>query len=123
MKKTYGSICFVAILWLVVSGCADTPVLGGPVMAEKLVDGVYEGSAKGGPNKATVRVTIEGQKMTNIEILEHSALRGKKAEPILPQRMIDAQSTNVDAVSGATNSSKVIMNAVQNALEQAYQAK
>ena len=123
MKKMYASICCVMILLGILSGCAETPVLGGPVVAEKLVDGVYEGSAKGGPNTATVRVTIDGQRITSIEILKHSAMKGKKAEPILPQRIIDAQSTAVDAVSGATNSSKVIMNAVQNAIEQAYQAK
>ncbi len=40
--------------------------------------------------------------------------------PIL-ERIIETQSTRVDVVSGATNSSRVIMNAVQKAIEKAYQ--
>ncbi|GAK56987.1 hypothetical protein U27_03951 [Candidatus Vecturithrix granuli] len=44
----------------------------------------------------------------------------EKTEPIIPQRIIENQSTAVDSVTGATNSSTVIMNAVQNALEKAY---
>ena len=124
MKKI--TFCWTLIILLVVSssfflsGCAKTEVIGGPVEPEKLIDGVYEGSAKGGPNSAVVRVTIQDQKITHIEILDHDAWKGKKAEPIIPQRIIDQQSTNVDTVSGATNSSKVIMNAVQHALEKAY---
>ena len=47
-------------------------------------------------------------------------MRGKKAELIIPGRIIEKQSTDVDAVSGATNSSHVIMNAVQKAIEKAY---
>lgn len=110
----------VLSICLFLSGCAKTEIIGGSVEHDKLVDGVYEGSYKGGPNKAVVKVTIEKQKIVKIEIVEHDAWKGKKAEPIIPQRIIDQQSTNVDAVSGATNSSKVIMNAVQNALEKAY---
>lgn len=89
-------------------------------MQEKLVDGVYEGSYKGGPNKAVVKVTIEDQKIVGIEIVEHDAWKGKKAEPIIPQRIMENQSTAVDSVTGATNSITVIMNAVQKALEKAY---
>jgi uncharacterized protein with FMN-binding domain len=47
-------------------------------------------------------------------------MRGVKADPIIQERIIESQSTNVDAVSGATNSSYVIMNAVQKAVEKAY---
>lgn len=123
MKKIWGMLGVIMIVWIAVGGCAETPLLGGPVAHENLVDGVYEGCAKGGPNSAVVRVTIAGQKIVKIDILEHNALKGKKAEPILPPRMIAAQSTAVDAVSGATNSSKVIMNAVQNAIAQAYRTE
>jgi len=85
------------------------------------VDGVYEGSYRGGPNKALVKVTIKDNTIVNIEIAEHKALKGKKAELPILKRIIENQSTDVDAVSGATNSSRVIMNAVQKAIEKAYQ--
>ena len=74
---------------LFLSGCAKTEIIGGSVEHDKLVDGVYEGSYKGGPNKAVVKVTIEKQKIVKIEIVEHDAWKGKKAEPIIPQRIID----------------------------------
>lgn len=104
-------------LWL---GCAETPVTGAPVDHVKLMDGTYEGSYRGGPNKATVQVTIGDNSIVNIEILQHQAWRGGIAEATIVERIIATQSTKVDAVSGATNSSRVIMNAVQDAIEKAY---
>lgn len=90
---------------------------------KKLMDGTYEGSYKGGPNKALVKVTIKDNRIVHIQILEHWALKGKKAELIVVRNIIEQQSTGVDAVSGATNSSRVIMNAVQRAIEKAYNEK
>jgi uncharacterized protein with FMN-binding domain len=101
-------------------GCAETPVNGAPIEHARLEDGAYEGSYRGGPNKASVRVTIENGKIVNIDILQHQAWRGHIAEAAIVERIIDHQSTKVDAVSGATNSSRVIMNAVQVAIEKAY---
>jgi uncharacterized protein with FMN-binding domain len=65
-------------------------------------------------------VTIKRNAIVNIEIVEHQAWKGKQAESAILDRIIAEQSTNVDAVSGATNSSRVIMNAVQKAVEEAY---
>ena len=101
--------------------CAETPITGIPLMHAQLIDGTYQGSYRGGPNKAIVRVTVKNGKIAHITIVEHQAWRGKKAEGPIVERIIAEQSTNVDAVSGATNSSRVIMNAVQNAVEKAYQ--
>ena len=105
-------------LWL---GCGSAPMPRGPVAQGKLRDGVYEGSYKAGLNKADVRVTIKDSRIVDIEIVKHRAWKGKKAEPVIPIRIIEQQSTEVDAVSGATNSSQVIMNAVQRAIEKAYE--
>ena len=68
-------------------------------------------------------MTIKEKRITDIEIVEHSTWKGKKAEPVIPKSIIDNQTTEVDAVSGATNSSRVIMNAVQKAIEKSYQKK
>jgi uncharacterized protein with FMN-binding domain len=96
-------------------------VIGGPVSQEKLVDGSYEGRYEAGPNKAVVKVAIKDNRIVNIKILKHRAWKGKKAESVIPRIIIERQSTEVDAVSGATYSSRVIMNAVQRAIEKAYQ--
>ena len=110
-----------AVISMVCSGCTAAPIIGAPLNREKLVDGAYEGTYEGWPNKALVKVTIEDKTVVNIQILEHRALKGEKAELVIPRRIIEDQSTAVDAVSGATNSSRVIMNAVQRAVEKAYQ--
>ncbi len=113
---------FSGIAFLSSSGCGKSVVTGGPVVSERLKDGTYEGSASSWPNSVTVKVTIADGKIAKIEFLSHySSWIGKKAEGPIPQRIIEKQSTNVDAVTGATNSSRVIMNAVQDAVEKAYQ--
>ena len=122
--KYSGGLIYFAISVLLITamllGCAETPVTGGHVDHTKLKDGTYEGSYRGGPNKASVQVTIKDNNLVNIEILQHQAWRGVIAEATIVERIIAGQSTKVDAVSGATNSSRVIMNAVQNAIEKAY---
>lgn len=110
----------VTIISISFSGCKETPIIGGPIEHKKLMDGTYEGDYEGGLNKAVVRVTIRDKKIVDIEIVEHSAWKGKKAEPVIPKRIIEKQSTEVEAVSGATNSSRVIMNAIQRAVEKVY---
>ncbi|MDJ0766479.1 MAG: FMN-binding protein [Myxococcota bacterium] len=116
------SLILAGLLLLLGGGaCGAAKIIGGPVQIGKLKDGVYQGSDRNGPNKAVVEVTIENQKIVEVKIIQHNAWKGKKADPIIPKRIIDHQSTHVDAVSGATNSSNVIMNATQKAIDQAYQ--
>ncbi len=114
-----GIAFFIQIAFL--NGCSQAPVIGGPVDRARLVEGIYEGSYREWPNSAAVRVTVKGNAIVSIEIVEHQAWRGKKAEAAVLNRIVEEQSTNVDAVTGATNSSRVIMNAVQNAIQKAYQ--
>jgi uncharacterized protein with FMN-binding domain len=97
------------------------PSGGGEIEEKRLVDGVYDGSYRHGLNSATVRVTISQGKIADTELVKHFASwKGDKANEVIPQRIVAQQSTDIDAVSGATNSSRVIMNAVQEALEKAY---
>jgi len=103
-------------------GCAPLQIIGGPVDQAKLVDGFYEGSYRGWPNKASVRVEIKNNRILNFEIvkLQSWGWKDEKLRLLILERIIATQSTRVDAVSGATNSSRVIMNAVQKATERAY---
>ena len=110
----------LTILSILFLSCATASRIGEPV-SKRLKDGVYEGSYKAGPNKASVMVTIRTNHIIDIQIVEHWAWKGKTAEMAITKKIIENQSTDVDAVSGATNSSIVIMNAVQKAIEKAYQ--
>ncbi len=66
---------------------------------------------------AKVEVTVKNNRIINIEILEHKTGMGSKAEAIT-NSVLDAQSLEVDFISGATGSSTVILKAIENALEE-----
>ena len=78
-------------------------------------DGVYIGEYDVNVIYAKVEVTLANGEITNINILEHRNERGKSAETVT-DKIIEEQKIDVDAVSGATNSSTVIKKAVENAL-------
>lgn len=82
----------------------------------KVSNGTYLGSFDALEVGADVKVTVNNHKITDIKIIHHKNVRGKKAE-VIPERVIAAQSLQVDTVSGATNSSKVILKAIDRALE------
>ena len=79
-------------------------------------DGVYVGEYDVDFIYAKVEVTVQNGEITNINILEHRHERGKTAE-VITDSIIDEQKIDVDAISGATNSSTVIKKAVENALK------
>jgi uncharacterized protein with FMN-binding domain len=80
-----------------------------------VADGNYRGNSRVGPVRVSLDVTVKNRAISSIEIIKHFNGRGKKAEALIP-RIIEAQSLEVDVVSGATGSSKAILKAVENAL-------
>jgi len=89
-----------------------------PDLTEKQ-DGAYRGEfdLSGTPVKVTLDVIIRNQKISSINIVRHMCSPiGKKAESII-EKIIAQQNLEIDAVSGATGSSKTILKAVENALE------
>ena len=85
------------------------------ISISNIPDGIYMGEYDVDFIYAKVKVTIQNRTITGIELLEHKNGRGKPAETII-DRIIEKQKINVDAVSGATNSSIVIKKAVENAI-------
>ena len=110
-----GVVIFVAL-----GGCAFVQKINKlmieNVPVQQVKDGTYEGSTLIFPVTASVRVTVSGGKITNIVMLSHGHGPGHGADAILP-RVIAAQSLEVDAVSGATYSSKVVLKAIETALK------
>ena len=84
-------------------------------------DGTFTGTASGYHGTVKVSVTIKDNKIKAIKVLENhdDAAYFNRAKGILLPLMIKKQSTNVDAVSGATFSSNGIIKAVRNALSKA----
>lgn len=85
----------------------------------ELEDGVYTGSADAFRGDVEVQVTVENQKVKDIDILSYCDTEEYffKAAPVVIEEIKTEQSLNVDAVSGATYSSNGIIQAVANALE------
>ena len=81
-------------------------------------DGTYKGSANGYGGKVTVNVTVSKKTMTAIDVASAPGETDsffQRAKGVI-DKMLTAQSTDVDVVSGATYSSNGIIGAVKNAL-------
>jgi len=81
----------------------------------EISDGIYEGSCNVFPVSVKVEVAVKNHTITNINLVEHKNGKGYAAE-VLPGKVVEAQSLEVDTVSGATYSSKAILKAIKNAL-------
>lgn len=81
----------------------------------KVPDGVYTGSYDVSWVAAEVEVTVKDHKISDIALTNHKNGKGKPAEIIL-QKVVESQNLNVDIVTGATSSSKVILKSIENAL-------
>lgn len=129
----------VAVLGTTIALLADAPerqelqtLTIGTVDFTKLRDGIYVGKyegAKGDARNAAVEVTISGGEITEIKILKGALdkngnpaeLTGGMTMDDLFQRVIESESLQVDAISGATLTSKAHLKAMENALEQAQE--
>lgn len=120
MSESFAQRLGVVLVVLAIACACMASRIGRPVHPGELTDGVYEGKAKSFPNSARVRVTVLEGRIVDVELLRHGASSiGHRADEVIPALIVEKQSTKVDAVTGATNSSHVIMNAVEKALESA----
>ena len=125
-KILLGIICLVVLSGIIIGGKYLISVRNyqrtikgltiNKVDLSKIPDGKYIGSYDVNLISAKVSVTVKNHKIENIDLLEHKTDRGKPAE-VIPGMVVKAQSLQVDTVSGATNSSKTILKAIENALK------
>jgi len=72
-----------------------------------------------------VRLTLTGGTISKVTVLQYPSGNGKDQEindyalPILTQETVDAQSAQIDMVSGATVTSNGYLESLQSALDQA----
>ncbi len=91
----------------------DAIEIGGVDLGQ-VPDGTYRGSSDAVFVSAEVEVTVENHRIVDIQ-LQHKHGWGEDAE-VIPDRVIEAQSLEVELITGATASSKVILDAIKNAL-------
>ncbi len=100
----------------------DTPA---PAAAALYTAGTYTQTAKGFGGDIVVTMDFDDSKITNVNVVGEQETEGigKNAVTQLPQKILDAQSTEVDAIAGATISSTAIKTAAQACINQAKGAE
>jgi uncharacterized protein with FMN-binding domain len=113
------------------SQSTPVPSTGAPAASSppssKYKDGQYTGAAEDAfYGYIQVEATISGGKITNVQFLQAPNDRStsveinQQADPDLAQEAIQAQSAQVDVVSGATDSSEAFVQSLSSALQKAH---
>ena len=79
-------------------------------------DGSHMGEYSSFPVMAKVNVIVKNNQIISVELLSYRHGQNMKLDE-LPDRIVQAQSLDVDAVSGATLTSKTVLLAVERALK------
>lgn len=83
----------------------------------QVADGKYLGEFSYSKSHCKVEVTVNNHRIDDIRILENGENdHAKKAEAVVG-RVLDEQKVNVDAIAGATTTSKALLKAVESALD------
>ena len=87
-------------------------------------DGTYTGEGKGNASQIQVEVTVASGKITGVKVVKHgeTEMLLKAAEKNVSKAIVENEKNGtegVQGVTGATNSSKGIIEAVNNALKKA----
>ena len=109
------------IAWLSVQVAGNGQSDSGNGGSTNYKDGIYTGEADGFGGTIQVEVKIEKSKIAEINVISAEKEDGaylSMAKDIIP-KIIDAQSADIDTISGATFSSTGIKNASEQALEKA----
>ena len=96
-------------------------VVGGVFAQQRFRRGTYTATAQGYEGPITVSVTVNASRITAIVVDSHGdtgAFANMVFQTLIPA-MIEAQSTDVDVLSGATGTSTGLKAAVQDAIDQA----
>ena len=111
-------IVILAVLmagWAAIDPMRYKKLVVNDVILDDIPDGVYEGSFKGGRFSNSVEVTIKDHKIVDIKKVGSPTPTDKLYSQIY-DKIIEKQSLNIDAVSGASITTKTSLKAVENAL-------
>jgi len=98
-------------------------VIIAPTLADTYRDGIYEGNSPVSQfGKVRLKVEIKGGKIADITYREIPDWEPEKVRSMMRGKIIEAQSAEVDGVTGATASCELIKEAVAAALDSAAKA-
>ena len=103
-----------SVLGLLVAACGG----GAPTDGTQLANGKYTADGLNLEGTVTATVTIKGHKISSVTVKDNGNTYSKytSAYTEVPKRIVEAQSTDVDGVTGATYSSDAVKSAVDEAL-------
>jgi uncharacterized protein with FMN-binding domain len=81
----------------------------------RLPNGVYDGGYKRGRFSSKVRVTVASGRVTTIDVVQDMQYQSEVTQKAVGA-VLEAQSLQVDTVSGATITTRAFLKAVENAL-------
>jgi len=121
MKKFSKLLAVMLIAILVVSGCSKSTNTGSSSGDAAYKAGTYTATAQGNNGEIKVEVVFTEDKIESITVVEHQETPGlgDAAMDKLSSEIVEKQSTDVDVVAGATNSSNALINAVKDCINQA----
>ncbi len=103
-----------------------TPTTAGTTSGSPYKDGSYTGSVADAQwGNIQVKAVIQNGKITDVQFLQYPNERNRSieinnyADPQLSSEAIQAQSAQVDVISGATDTSEAFIQSLTNALSQA----
>ena len=79
-------------------------------------DGSYAGQYAYSGFTYEVKVSVAAHKITDISLVKNRSTKQAKMAAGVVTRVLDQQRNDVDAVSGATTTSKALLKAIENAL-------
>lgn len=79
-------------------------------------DGEYRGSFRYGNFTYEVATTVYNGRITDIKILKNRRLKYARMAEQVVERVLQKQRLDVDAISGATTTSKALLKAIENSL-------
>lgn len=86
-------------------------------------DGAYRGEFAYGGFTYVVEVVIEDHEIADVFVLHNRDTYHSRRAEAVAERVLNAQSADVAAVTGATTTSKALLKAVERALRQAVDAQ
>lgn len=126
-KKMTSFVLVMALIASMLSGCSTVsgPKVSEPAPVAQKASvykaGTYTSTQQGMGGKFDVSVTFSEDAIESIEVGENkeTLMVGSKAIEILPKRIIENQSLNMDVVTGATYTSYAVIYGVRDCVEQA----
>lgn len=110
--KTFSKIIAIVL-------CMAMVLCGTTAMAASYTAGTYEAEAQGNNGAVKVSVTFSDDAILDVQVVAHAETAGLSDAPIanIPGAIVENQSLAIDTVSGATNTSNAILNAVAACVE------